>query len=137
LKKTVFWNVFTAVSMKDVFLDFVPCGKVPEGIFHRLRVFENRVSKIIFYTKRDEVTGGWRTLHNEELSDLNSSPSIIRAIKSRRLRWARNAICMRRRRAHVSYWQESQRDRDHSEEHWICLAQDSECGNETSGPVKC
>jgi hypothetical protein len=51
-------------------------------------VFENRVLRRIFGPKRDEVTGGWRTLHNEELHNLYSSPSIIRIIKSRRMRWA-------------------------------------------------
>jgi hypothetical protein len=55
---------------------------------HRLRVFENRVLRRIFGPKRDEVTGGWRKLHNEELHNLYSSPSIIRMIKSRRMRWA-------------------------------------------------
>jgi hypothetical protein len=55
---------------------------------HRLRVFENRVLMRIFGPKRDEVTGGWRKLHNEELHYLYSSPSIIRIIKSRRMRWA-------------------------------------------------
>jgi hypothetical protein len=55
---------------------------------HRLRVFENKLLRRIFGQKRDEVTGGWRKLHNEELSDLYSSPSIIRIIKSRRMRWA-------------------------------------------------
>jgi hypothetical protein len=54
---------------------------------HKLRVFENRVLRI-FGSKRDEVTGEWRKLHNEELCDLYSSPSIIRIIKSRRMRWA-------------------------------------------------
>jgi hypothetical protein len=54
-----------------------------------------RVSRICFHIvqsfteyKRDEVTGEWRKLHNEELHDLYSSPSIIRIIKSRRMRWA-------------------------------------------------
>jgi hypothetical protein len=51
-------------------------------------VFENRVLRRIFGPKRDEVTGEWRKLHDEELHDLYSSPSIIRIIKSRRLRWA-------------------------------------------------
>jgi hypothetical protein len=51
-------------------------------------VFENRVLRRIFGPKRDEVTGEWRKLHNEELRDLYSSPSIIRIIKSRRMRWA-------------------------------------------------
>jgi hypothetical protein len=53
---------------------------------HRLRVFENRVLRRIFGPKRDEVTGGWRELHNEEFYNLYSSPSIIRMIKSRRMR---------------------------------------------------
>jgi hypothetical protein len=53
---------------------------------HRLRVFENRVLRRIFGPKRDEVTGGWRKLHNEELHNLYSSPNIIRVIKSRWMR---------------------------------------------------
>jgi hypothetical protein len=48
---------------------------------HRLRVFENKVLSRIFGPKRDEVTGGWRKLHNEELHDLYSSPGIIKIIK--------------------------------------------------------
>jgi hypothetical protein len=55
---------------------------------NRLRVFENRVLRRIFGSKRDEVTGEWRKLHNEELHNLYSSPNIIRQIKSRRMRWA-------------------------------------------------
>jgi hypothetical protein len=51
-------------------------------------VFENRVLRRIFGPKRDEVTEEWRKLHNKELRDLYSSPSIIRIIKSRRMRWA-------------------------------------------------
>jgi hypothetical protein len=51
-------------------------------------VFENRVLRRIFGPKRDEVTGEWRKLHNEELHILYSSPNIIRQIKSRRMRWA-------------------------------------------------
>jgi hypothetical protein len=54
---------------------------------HRLRVSESRVLRI-FGPKRDEVTGGWRELHNEELQNFYSSLSIIRIIKSRRIRWA-------------------------------------------------
>ena len=54
----------------------------------RLRVFENRVLRIISGPKRDEVTGEWRKLHNEELIDLHSSPNIVHVIKSRRTRWA-------------------------------------------------
>jgi hypothetical protein len=55
---------------------------------HRLRVFENRVLRRIFGPTRDEVTGGWRKLHNEELHGLYSSPSIVRVIKARMMRWA-------------------------------------------------
>jgi hypothetical protein len=55
---------------------------------HRLRVFENRVFKRIFGPKRDEVTGDWRKLHNEKLHGLYSTPSIVRVIKGRRIRWA-------------------------------------------------
>jgi hypothetical protein len=51
-------------------------------------VFENRVLRRIFGPKRDEVTGEWRKLHNEELRELKSSPSIIRKMKSKRMGWA-------------------------------------------------
>jgi hypothetical protein len=55
---------------------------------HRLRVFENRVMRRIFGPRRDEVTGKWTKLHNEELHILFSSENIIRQIKSRGMRWA-------------------------------------------------
>jgi len=53
-----------------------------------LRVFENRVLRGIFWPKGDKVRGEWRKLHNDELNDLYSSPSIVLVIKSRRMRWA-------------------------------------------------
>jgi hypothetical protein len=67
---------------------------------HRLRVFENRVLRKIFGPKRDEVTGEWRKLHNEELHDLYSSPSIITIMKSRRMRWAGHARMGEKRNVH-------------------------------------
>jgi hypothetical protein len=59
---------------------------------HRLRVFENRVLRRILGPKGDEVTGDWRKLHNEELNNFYSSPSIIRMIKLRRMRWTGNVV---------------------------------------------
>jgi hypothetical protein len=76
-------------------------------------VFENRVLRRIFGPKRDEVTGEGRKLHNKELHDLYSSPSIIRIIKSRRMRWADHVARMGRRGTLIDYWWESQRERDH------------------------
>jgi hypothetical protein len=58
----------------------------PKDIHHRLRVFENRMLRRIFGPKKNDVTVWWRELHNEELHDLYSSPSIIRIIKSRRMK---------------------------------------------------
>jgi hypothetical protein len=57
----------------------------------------------IFGPKRDDATGGWRKLHNEELHNVYSFPSIIRVIKSRRMRWAGHVAWMGRRRLHVGY----------------------------------
>ena len=64
----------------------------------KLRVFENRVLRRIFGSKRDEVTGEWRRLHNEELNDLDSSPNIIRVMNSRIIRWAGHVARMGERR---------------------------------------
>jgi len=62
----------------------------------RLRMFENRVLRRVFGSKRDEVTGEWRKLHNEELRDLYSLPNIERVVKSRRMRWAGHVARMGR-----------------------------------------
>jgi hypothetical protein len=61
-------------------------------------VFENKVLRRIFGPKKDEVTGGWRKLHTKELRDLYSSSSVIRIIKSRRMRWAGRVARMREKR---------------------------------------
>jgi hypothetical protein len=79
---------------------------------HRLGVFENRVLRRIFGERRDEVTGGWRKLHNEELRDLYASPSIIRIMKSSRMRWAGYVDEWKRKGKRIGYSWESQRERD-------------------------
>jgi len=61
----------------------------------RLRVFENRVLRRVCGPKRDEVTGEWRKLNNEELRDLYTLPNIVRVVKSRRMRWAGHVARMR------------------------------------------
>jgi hypothetical protein len=71
---------------------------------HRLRVFENRALRRIFGPKRDGVTGEWRRLHNEELNDLYSSPTIIWVIKSRRMRWVGHVAVWVRGEVHTGFW---------------------------------
>ena len=61
-------------------------------------MFENRVLRRIFGPKRDQVTGEWRKLHNEELNDLDCSPTIVRVITTRRMRWAGHVVGMGERR---------------------------------------
>jgi hypothetical protein len=72
-------------------------------------VFENRVLRRIFGPKKDEVTGEWRKLHNEELRDLYSSPSIIRIIKSRRMRWVGHVARMEENKNEYRIMVESQK----------------------------
>jgi hypothetical protein len=60
----------------------------------RLRAFESRVSRRVFGPKRDEVTGEWRILYNEELCDLYSLPNIVRVVKSRRMKWVGHVALM-------------------------------------------
>jgi hypothetical protein len=87
---------------RTIVLQVVLCGCETWSLISReecrLRVFENKVLRRIFGPKMDEVTGEWRRLHNKELYALYSSPSIIRVIKSRRLRWAGHVERMGERR---------------------------------------
>ena len=79
----------------------------------RFRVFENRVLGKIFGARRDEVTGEWRRLHNEELNDLYSSPNILRGTKSRRMRWAGHVVRIGEERGYTGSWWGNRRERDH------------------------
>jgi hypothetical protein len=82
----------------------VLCGSETQSLIlrgeHRLGMFDNKVLRRIFGSQRDEVTGDWRKLYNEELHDLYSSSRIIRMIKSRRIIWAGH----RRRWVHNIKW---------------------------------
>jgi hypothetical protein len=94
------FNVFLQTAIHNSFFKikiilFLTC--------HRLREFENKVLRGIFGPKRDEVTGYWRKLLNEDLHNLYSSPNIVRMIKSRRMRWAGHAARMGRRGLHIEF----------------------------------
>jgi hypothetical protein len=95
----------------------------------RLRVFKNRVLRIIFGPKRNEITGEWRKLHNEELHDLHFLPNTVRMIKSRKISWAGHVACMGAVEVYTGFWWGNLKERDHLEDpgvdgriilRWIC-----------------
>jgi hypothetical protein len=82
----------------------------------RLSVFQNRVLRSNFGSKRDELTGQWRKLHNKELNDLYSSPNIIRVIKSIRMRWEGIKHIWGRGEVYTGFWCGNLRERGHLED---------------------
>jgi hypothetical protein len=85
LSKNVKRIIYKTILLPVVLYEYETCSLALREE-HRLPVFENRVLRRIFGPKRDEVTGGLRKLLNDELNDLYSSQSIIRMIKSRRIK---------------------------------------------------
>ena len=77
-------------------------------------------ARLIFGPKRDEVTGEWRKLHNEELKDLYSLPNIVRVVKSRRMRWAGHVARMRRIEVCTGCWWGSLREKGHWGDQDVC-----------------
>jgi len=77
----------------------------------RLRVFENRVLRRVFGAKRDEVTGEWRKLHNEELNDLYCLPNIVWVVKSRRIRWTGHVARIGEGVVYTGFWWGNLRER--------------------------
>jgi hypothetical protein len=85
---SIFENLSRKFKLFRVFLYGCEAWSLTAREERKLRVSENMVLKRIFGSRRDEVMGEWRRLHNEELNGLYSSPNTVRVIKSRRMRWA-------------------------------------------------
>jgi hypothetical protein len=83
---------------------------------HRLRVFGNKMRRRIFGPRRDEILGIWRKLHNKELHNLNSSPNIIRIIKSEIMRVAGHVARMGSKKVHTDFWWGKHKERYHYED---------------------
>jgi len=96
LSKNLKIKIYSTIILPIVFY-----GSLTLREERKLRLFENMVLRRIFGPRRDEVTGEWRRLHNEELNDLNSSPKIVRVIKSKRMRWAGHVARMGEERGDV------------------------------------
>jgi hypothetical protein len=117
-------NVKIRIYSKAITLPVVLYGRETCSLIlkeeHGLGVLEIRVLRRIFGPKKYEVTGGWRKLHNEEFHRFYFSSSIIRMIKSRRMRWAGHVVRMGRRGMHMGYFWGSQKERDNLEDQEAC-----------------
>jgi len=115
LTKILKFKIYTIIILLVVLYGCETCSLIlREG--RRLRVFENRVLRKIFGPKRDEVTREWRKLHKEELNDRYSSPSIVKVIKSRRMRLAGDIACMGERIGVYRVLVGKPEERDHLED---------------------
>jgi hypothetical protein len=94
LPKNIMFKTCCIVVFPVVFMDVKPDFMLRKE--HRLGVFENRVLRRIFALKKDEVNGGWRKLHNEELRNMNFLPYIVQMFKSKKMRWAMHVAYMGR-----------------------------------------
>jgi hypothetical protein len=90
--------------VEEVIYSYVVSGGMTLREERRLKMFENRVLRRVFGPKRDEVTGEWRKLHNEELNNLDSLPSIVRVVKSRRMRWAGHVARVGEGEVCIGFW---------------------------------
>ena len=97
LSKNLKIKIYRAVILRFVLYECETCSLILRKE-RGLRLFENKVLRRIFGSKRDEVTGKWRKLHNDNLKELYSSSNIVRVIKSRTMRWAGRVARMGDRR---------------------------------------
>jgi hypothetical protein len=118
LSKNVKIKIYKTVILPVVLYGFETCSLTLRGE-QRLRVFENTGLRRIFGPKRDEVTGGWRKLHSDELHNLYSLPSTIK-MKSRRMRWAGYVAQIGTVGMHIGYWWQNQKE-DQYIDGWIIL----------------
>jgi len=112
LSKNIKIKIYRTIILPVIFNGYETLSRTLR-VEHGLRLFENRVLRRIFGRKRYEVTGEWRKLHNEELNDLYSSPSIVRVMKSRRMRWAGHVALWWRGEVYTGFWRGNLRERDH------------------------
>jgi len=104
--------VFACKTEISVIYTKFHCAVLIKVKIRKLMVFENKVLRRIFGPRRDEVTGEWRRLHNEELNDLYCSLNIVRVIKWRRMRWAGHMARMGKERGCISSWWGNRWERD-------------------------